>query len=111
MSGTVDEDIHYKKVEEPSLVGYSDSDWFERVDASKSTSGYVCNIDSEEIHDHRRNKKSDIFYNRVRTYVIGIYIMSDTLAELDFEVSSSLIELILLYYFVMIVLLSHLQRI
>lgn len=47
--GTIDDGIHYRKVEDSNLIGYSDSDRGGSVDDSKSTSGYIFNIGSGAI--------------------------------------------------------------
>jgi hypothetical protein len=44
--GTIDHGIHYKKVDNSVLIGYSDSDWGGNVDDHKSTTGYAFNIGS-----------------------------------------------------------------
>ena len=42
--GTLDIIIHYHKVQNFNLVGYSDSDWAGSCDDRKSTSAYVFNL-------------------------------------------------------------------
>lgn len=44
--GTIDHGIHYKRLQESILIGYSDSDWGGDADNHKSTSGYVFNTGS-----------------------------------------------------------------
>lgn len=44
VKGTLTYGIHFKRVEEPELVGFSDSDWGGSVEDKKSTSGYVFTI-------------------------------------------------------------------
>uniref|UniRef100_A0A1J3G9F4 Copia protein n=1 Tax=Noccaea caerulescens TaxID=107243 RepID=A0A1J3G9F4_NOCCA len=46
IKGTLTYGIHFKRVEEPELVGFSDSDWGGSVEDKKSTSGYVFTIGS-----------------------------------------------------------------
>ncbi|KAL5748152.1 hypothetical protein ACOSQ2_025449 [Xanthoceras sorbifolium] len=47
--GTVGHGIHYKRKQEPILIGYSDSDWRGDANDHKSTSGYVFNIGSGAV--------------------------------------------------------------
>ncbi|KAL5747588.1 hypothetical protein ACOSQ2_024885 [Xanthoceras sorbifolium] len=47
--GTVGHEIHYKRKQEPILIGYSDSDWGGDANDHKSTSGYVFNIGSGAV--------------------------------------------------------------
>ncbi|XP_038981708.1 secreted RxLR effector protein 161-like [Phoenix dactylifera] len=47
--GTIDYGIHYARVSNSSLVGYSDSDWSGSIDDSKITSGFVFHIGSGAI--------------------------------------------------------------
>ncbi|KAG7640275.1 Zinc finger CCHC-type superfamily [Arabidopsis suecica] len=46
VKGTLTYGIHFKRVEKPELVGFSDSDWAGSVEDKKSTSGYVFTIGS-----------------------------------------------------------------
>lgn len=46
VKGTLNYGIQFKRVEEPELVGFSDSDWGGSVEDKKSTSGYVFTIGS-----------------------------------------------------------------
>ncbi|KAG7599301.1 Integrase catalytic core [Arabidopsis suecica] len=46
VKGTLNYGIQFKRVEEPELVGFSDSDWGGSVEEKKSTSGYVFTIGS-----------------------------------------------------------------
>ena len=47
--GTIDLGIHYHKVQNFNLVGYSDSIWAGSCDGRKSTSGYVFNFGSSAL--------------------------------------------------------------
>ena len=47
--GTTDLGIHYHKVQNFKLFGYSYSDWAGSCDDRKSTSGYVFNLGSSAV--------------------------------------------------------------
>ena len=47
--GTIDHGIHYKRLQESILIGYSDSDWGGDVDNHKNTSRYVFSTSSGAV--------------------------------------------------------------
>eukprot|EP00268_Persea_americana_P008859 TRINITY_DN13467_c1_g2_i1.p1 TRINITY_DN13467_c1_g2~~TRINITY_DN13467_c1_g2_i1.p1 ORF type:complete len:401 (+),score=79.48 TRINITY_DN13467_c1_g2_i1:1121-2323(+) len=49
VKGSQSHGLHYYKNENPSLVGFCDSDWARSVDDCKSTLGYVFNIGSSAV--------------------------------------------------------------
>lgn len=80
VKGTLTYGIHFKRVEEPELVGFSDSDWGGSVEDKKSTSGYVFTM--ERVHFvgilasrrrllHQRPRRNTLMFAQQQTKQYG----------------------------------------